>query len=78
MAAKRVFAVVLVAMATGVGGWLGAATIVGVYPANIQMTVDAGRPESVEDVAVWLRLPMQFPMFAWALRQARGRPLRRS
>ena len=57
-----------------IGGWLGAATIVGVYPANIQMAVDAGRPETVAEAAVWVRLPFQFPMFAWALRQARGRP----
>ncbi|MBV9953416.1 MAG: hypothetical protein JO291_15790 [Acidimicrobiia bacterium] len=56
-----------------VGGWLGAATIVGVYPANIQMALDAGRPDSVGDAAVWLRLPLQFPMLAWALRHARGR-----
>ena len=58
-----------------IGGWLGAVTIVGVYPANIQMAVDAGRPETPAEVAVWVRLPFQFPMFAWALRQARSRPL---
>jgi uncharacterized membrane protein len=54
------------------GGWLAAATIVAVYPANIQMAVDATRsrrPAAI--VATWLRLPLQFPMIATALRQAR-------
>ena len=38
------------------------------------MALDAGRPGTVADAAVWVRLPFQFPMFAWALRQARARP----
>lgn len=54
------------------GGWLAAATIVAVYPANIQMAVDATRKgDRPAMVATWLRLPMQFPMLARALRCAR-------
>jgi uncharacterized membrane protein len=53
------------------GGWLAAATIVAVYPANIQMAVDAGAPISVPAAAAWLRLPLQAPLVAWALRVAR-------
>lgn len=54
------------------GGWLAAATIVAVYPANIQMAIDATRKGSkLAAVATWLRLPMQFPMLARALRCTR-------
>jgi len=54
------------------GGVAAAATIVAVYPANIQMAVDAGPPSNAKAVLAWLRLPLQFPMIAWALRHARG------
>lgn len=53
------------------GGIAATATIVGVYPANIQFAVDQGRPHDPLSVFAWLRLPMQFPMIAWALRHAR-------
>jgi uncharacterized membrane protein len=53
------------------GGMLAAATLVGVYPANIQMAVDAGRPRSIRTLFPWLRLPMQVPMVMSAIRVAR-------
>jgi uncharacterized membrane protein len=56
------------------GGWLAASTIVAVYPANIQMAVDATRNPEVGKLATagtWLRLPMQLPMVARALRFTR-------
>jgi len=53
------------------GGYLATATIVAVYPANIQMALDATRgvDVGVPAWAAWLRLPMQFPMIrrAWSL-----------
>jgi uncharacterized membrane protein len=52
------------------GGLAAAATIVAVYPANIQMAID-NPPRTRLGVASWLRLPLQLPMIAWALRQAR-------
>ena len=52
------------------GGWAAAATIAGVYPANVQMAID-NPPSTRLGVASWLRLPLQFPMVIWALRQAR-------
>ncbi|CAM2906111.1 hypothetical protein [Skermania piniformis] len=55
------------------GGWAAAATIAAVYPANIQMAVDAGRPNTPFEWAAWLRLPLQFPMIAWAVGHARAR-----
>lgn len=55
-----------------VGGWLAAVTIVAVYPANIQMAIDTTRNGSkLAAIGTWLRLPMQFPMLARALRYAR-------
>ncbi len=54
-----------------VGGWATLLVFIGVYPANIQMTIDAGRPTSAQDWAVWFRLPLQIPMFLWARRVAR-------
>lgn len=55
-----------------IGGWLAAITIVAVYPANIQMAIDATRKGNrAMMVATWLRLPMQFPMLARALRCTR-------
>ncbi|MEX2292719.1 MAG: hypothetical protein WD691_02940 [Acidimicrobiales bacterium] len=57
-----------------VGGWATLLVFIGVYPANIQMTIDAGRPTTAEDWAVWARLPLQIPMFLWARRVARDAP----
>jgi uncharacterized membrane protein len=53
------------------GGMLAAAALVGVYPANIQMAVDAGRPRSLKSWVPWLRLPMQVPMVMTAVGVAR-------
>jgi len=54
------------------GGWLATATIVAVYPANIQMAIDAARKGNKLAAAVTLlRLPMQFPMIARAYRYTR-------
>ena len=54
-----------------VGGAAATATIVAVYPANIQMALDSGAPTDAKAVFAWLRLPMQLPLIAWALRHAR-------
>jgi uncharacterized membrane protein len=53
------------------GGMLAAAALVGVYPANIQMAVDAGRPRTIKTWVPWLRLPMQVPMVVTAVGVAR-------
>jgi uncharacterized membrane protein len=52
-----------------VGGAMGAATLVAVYPANVQMAID-NKPSTPFGFGLWLRLPMQFPMIAWALKHA--------
>ena len=53
------------------GAWLTVVSLLAVYPANIQMAVDAGRPTDAEELVVWLRLPFQLPMLAWAHRHTR-------
>jgi uncharacterized membrane protein len=54
------------------GGWLALATIVGVYPANINMAIQAGKPTNPKAIGAWMRLPMQFPMIRTAYRLARA------
>ena len=54
-----------------IGGWAAAATIAGVYPANVQMAID-NPPRTPLGVGSWLRLPLQLPMIAWALKQTRA------
>ncbi len=54
------------------GGWLAVVTIVAVYPANIQMAIDATRRgNKLVALGTWLRLPMQFPVLARAYRYTR-------
>ena len=53
-------------------GWASAGLLLAVFPANVQMALDAragGGTASV--VAAWLRLPLQVPLVAWALAHAR-------
>jgi uncharacterized membrane protein len=50
-----------------VGGWAAAATIAAVYPANVQAAFDAP-PGTLLRVVLILRLPLQAPLFLWALR----------
>jgi uncharacterized membrane protein len=51
-------------------GMLSAATLMAVWPANVQMALDAtrtGRPLAMQ-VGLWGRVPMQIPMIRTALR----------
>lgn len=54
------------------GGVIATATLVGVYPANIDMAIKAGPPTNPKAIAAWLRLPMQFPMIRSAYLLAKG------
>jgi uncharacterized membrane protein len=64
-------ALVAVPRTRRLGAWLSVVTLVAVYPANIQMAVDAGRPGNAEEWVAWLRLPLQVPMVRWAHRHTR-------
>lgn len=50
------------------GAWAAAATLVAVFPGNVQMAVSAGAPTTPLAAVIWLRLPLQVPLVAWALR----------
>ena len=57
------------------GGRVAMATFIGVFPANIDVAVRGGMkwapPPMDTAAAAWLRLPLQFPLIAWARRVAR-------
>lgn len=54
-------------------GWASVALLLGVYPANIQMSLDAAKADNKPMLAVSLaRLPLQWPMIKTALRVAKG------
>jgi uncharacterized membrane protein len=64
-----------------VGGWLTAALLLAVFPANVQMALDAGTErQAVPGMPVGRfraialgRLPLQLPLVGWAVRVAKGR-----
>ena len=55
-----------------VGGWAALALFVAVYPANIQDAI-SHPPTDGRGVTSLIRLPLQLPLFAWALHHARTR-----
>jgi uncharacterized membrane protein len=80
-AAEIVCGALLSSRRTGrIGGALTAALLVAVFPANVQMALDAGTErQAVLDVPVarfraiaLCRLPLQLPLIVWALRVAKG------
>ncbi len=57
------------------GGWLEAAAMVGVFPANLYMAANAGRFERVPGgrAVLYARLPLQLAFIAWPLLAGRRR-----
>lgn len=53
------------------GAWGAAATLVAVFPANVEMALAAGAPTAPRAAALSLRLPLQVPLVAWALTYTR-------
>ncbi|MGI9155314.1 MAG: DoxX family protein [Marmoricola sp.] len=54
-------------------GWVSAAVLLAVYPANLKMTADAAKTSSTgRKAAAFGRLPLQLPMIRTALKAARG------
>lgn len=74
-------ALLLVPRTRRLGGWLTAAVLVAVFPANVQMALDAGTDrQAVPGVAAGrfrlaalARLPLQVPLVLRAVRIGRGR-----
>ncbi|NRG40593.1 hypothetical protein HRK28_06625 [Rathayibacter sp. VKM Ac-2835] len=54
------------------GGAASAALMAGVFPANVQMALDARRPRT--RAITLLRLPLQIPLVLWGLQAARSTP----
>lgn len=52
------------------GAWASLAVFVGVYPGNIHDAIQHP-PVDARGIASLIRLPLQFPLFFWALRHAR-------
>ena len=52
------------------GGWWLIATLIGIFPANVNMAINAGRFRRVPPWLLWVRLPLQAPLIAWAWRAA--------
>jgi uncharacterized membrane protein len=59
-------ALVLNRRTTKVGGWAAFAVILGVWPGNWKMALDAGAPQDAASWVAWLRLPLQLPLLWWA------------
>jgi uncharacterized membrane protein len=51
-------------------GWWLIATLVAVFPANVNMAVNADRYRSIPQWALWVRLPIQGLLIAWVWRAA--------
>ena len=51
-------------------GWWLIATLVAVFPANVNMAVNADRFRSVPEALLWARLPVQGLLIAWVWRVA--------
>jgi uncharacterized membrane protein len=50
------------------GATVAAALFVAVFPANVQMALDWKDRSRREKVLAYLRLPLQIPLFTWAMR----------
>jgi uncharacterized membrane protein len=56
-------------------GWWLIATLIAVFPANVNMAVNAGRFRAIPEPLLWARLPVQGLLIAWVWRVAvRPRP----
>ena len=59
-----------VAELAGAAGWWLIATLVAIFPANVNMAVNAERYRAVPAPLLWARLPLQGALIAWVWRTA--------
>src|SRR5690348_13981053 len=52
------------------GGWWLIATLIAIFPANVEMAVHAERFRRVPEPLLWARLPVQGLLIAWVYRAA--------
>ena len=51
-------------------GWWLIATLLAIFPANVNMAVNAERFRTVPEPLLWARLPLQALLIAWVWRAA--------
>lgn len=56
-----------------VAAWGLVALLVAVMPANVQMAIDHDHWRKIPEWALWLRLPIQLPLIAWAWMYTRAK-----
>ena len=61
---------VLVPRTRRAAGWWLIATMLDVFPANVNMAVDAERFDGIPEPLLWARLPLQGALIAWVWRAA--------
>ena len=61
---------VLVPGTRRLAGWWLIATLLAIFPANINMAVNAERYRAVPEPLLWARLPLQGALIAWVWRVA--------
>lgn len=57
---------VLIPKYTRLAAWGLIALLIAVYPANIYMAMNAGKFPDIDPLLIYLRLPLQFLLIAWA------------
>ncbi|KDN19391.1 DoxX family protein [Amycolatopsis rifamycinica] len=50
------------------GGLAAALLFLGVFPGNVKMAIDASSAPAPQRAIAWARLPLQWPLIAWALK----------
>lgn len=48
-------------------GWAAVATLLAVFPANIHMALHPEEFPDIPSIGLWIRLPIQFLLIAWAI-----------
>lgn len=56
---------VLPARSAPLGGWWLIATLLAIFPANVEMALQAGRFKAIPEPLLWARLPFQAVFLAW-------------
>ncbi|CAN1210910.1 hypothetical protein TUMEXPCC7403_11970 [Tumidithrix helvetica PCC 7403] len=66
---------VLIPRLTNLAGWGLIALLFAVFPANIQMALHPEVFPEISAIALWIRLPLQFLLIAWAYWATRPDPV---
>lgn len=56
-----------------IAAWGLVALLIAVMPANVQMALDHAHWRKIPEWALWLRLPIQLPLIAWAWMYTRAK-----